>query len=117
MPSLIVIRIVPQAAIDPNKFTSEYLDPPGLGPLQITAFDLSFNSPTAGQAVGTASYIGAASTAPNPTSSQPANVSPVFLPPQYSPDRQPVLSNNTICGLRQTPSRRLSLASLPSPPQ
>ena len=86
MPSLIVIRIVPQAAIDPNKFTSEYLDPPGLGPLQITAFDLSFNSPTAGQAVGTASYIGAASTAPNPTSSQPANVSPVFLPPQYSPD-------------------------------
>ena len=86
MSSLIVIRIVPQAAIDPNKFMTEYLDPPGLGPLQITAFDLSFNSPTAGQAVGTATYIGATATAPNPTSTQPANVSPVYLPPQYAPD-------------------------------
>ena len=86
MSSLIVIRIVPQAASDPNKFATEYLDPPGLGPLQITAFDLSFNSPTTGQAVGTATYIGAASTTPSPTSPQPANVSPVYLPPQYSPD-------------------------------
>ena len=70
MSSLIVIRIVPQAAIDPNKFATEYLDPPGLGPLQITAFDLSFNSPTTGQAVGTATYIGAASHCAEPD--QPA---------------------------------------------
>jgi hypothetical protein len=87
MPNLIVIRIIPQQApIDPGKFTTDYLDPAGLGPLQITAFDLSFNSPTTGQQVGTATYIGTASTAPSPTSPQPSGSNPVFTPPQYNPD-------------------------------
>ena len=56
MSDLLVIRIVPQAAVQPDEFTS-YLNPSGLGPLQITAYDLSFSSPTGGQSVGTVSYI------------------------------------------------------------
>jgi hypothetical protein len=56
MPSLIVIRIVPQAPTDPNTFASV------LSSLTIEAFDLSFtnvDSPTPGQSVGTASFIAA----------------------------------------------------------
>lgn len=39
----IVIRILPQGPVDAHTFTN-YLNP-SLGGLQITAFDLSFNSP------------------------------------------------------------------------
>ena len=56
MPSLIVIRIVPQAPTDPNIFTN------ALASLTIEAFDLSFtniNSQPAGQSVGKASFIAA----------------------------------------------------------
>jgi hypothetical protein len=86
MPSLIVIKIIPKATVHPDTFTG-YLNPAGLGPLQITAFDLSFNSPTAGQVIGTASYI-ASSTPPTPTSPQsgPPAPPPVFASPQYTPD-------------------------------
>ena len=48
MSNLLVIRVVPQTAVDPDTFTG-YLNGSGLGPLQITAYDLSFDSPTAGQ--------------------------------------------------------------------
>jgi hypothetical protein len=65
MSSLIVIRVVPQTPVDPDTFTG-YLNPAGLGPLQITAYDLSFNSPTTGQNVGAATFI-APSTLPSPT--------------------------------------------------
>jgi hypothetical protein len=88
MPSIIVIRLIPQQGpIDPGKFTTDYLNPTGLGPLQITAFDLSFNSPTTGQSVGTtAKFVGAASTPPSPTSPQASGSNPVFTTPQYNPD-------------------------------
>jgi hypothetical protein len=46
--SLIVIRVVPQAPTDPNRFTT-YLG--AMGGLQITANDLSFNNPQPGQNV------------------------------------------------------------------
>ncbi|TDG02548.1 insecticidal toxin complex protein [Paraburkholderia guartelaensis] len=86
MPS-IIIRIIPQQApTDPDKFTTDYLNPAGLGPLQITAYDLSFNSPTTGQSVGTATYVGTASSPPSPTSPQPSGSILVFTPPQYNPD-------------------------------
>ena len=56
MPNIIIIRIVPQSPVDANTFTS-YLNPPApLGPLKITAFDLSFDNPTPGQSIGSASY-------------------------------------------------------------
>ena len=69
MTNLLVIRIVPQTAVDPDTFTNSYLNN-SLGPLQITAYDLSFDSPTAGQSIGTATYI-APTSAPFPTSRQP----------------------------------------------
>src|SRR5271157_998911 len=88
MPNLIVIRIVPPAPIDAATFTG-YLNPtgPGLGPLQITAFDLTFNSPTTGQSIGTAVYV-APTTPPSPTTAQPGPPAPPppFSSPQYSPD-------------------------------
>ena len=86
MTNLLVIRIVPQTAVDPDTFTS-YLHNL-LGPLQITAYDLSFDSPTAGQSIGTATYI-APTTAPSPTSQQSVsllNPPPPLLSPQYTPD-------------------------------
>ena len=82
MSSLLVIRVIPQAAVVPDTFTS-YLNGSGLGPLQITAFDLSFDSPTAGQSIGTATYI-AATSGPNPTDTNgPAEPLQV---PQYATD-------------------------------
>src|SRR5271166_2204850 len=80
MSNLIVIRIVPQAPLDPETF-SNYLS--ALGGLQITAFDLSFNSPTSGQNVGTATFI-APTTPPFPLASI-ANPLPGFvtIPAQY----------------------------------
>ena len=53
MSTLIVIRIIPQQPVNATIFTG-YLNPAGLGPLQITAFDLSFSNPTEGKNVGTA---------------------------------------------------------------
>jgi len=55
MPSLIVIRIVPEVATAGDAFTG-YLTTP-LGDLQITAFDLSFNSAVGGTSIGTATYV------------------------------------------------------------
>ena len=78
MPNLIVIRILPQAAVTPDTFAT-YLSPSGLGDLTITAYDLSFNNTTTGQSVGTAAYI-PPTAGPSPTSpiSRPANPPPVF---------------------------------------
>ncbi|MBZ5494665.1 MAG: hypothetical protein LAO76_27375 [Acidobacteriia bacterium] len=82
MSSLIVIRIVPETAVDAGTFTN-YLT--ALGGLRIRAFDLSFNSPTTGQNVGTATYI-APTTPPSPTSpvlfTLPAP-GPTIKPPKY----------------------------------
>jgi hypothetical protein len=85
MSDLLVIRIVPQAAVDPNTFTSGYLNPSGsgLGPLQITAFDLSFDSPAAGQSIGTATYI-APTAGPSPTDGQ--GLSQPLEAPDYATD-------------------------------
>src|SRR5579864_5627706 len=80
--SFIVIRILPQGPVDAATFTN-YLNP-SLGGLQITAFDLSFNSPTSGQNVGSASYVGVPSTLPSPTVGQ--FPWPAFQTPQYTPD-------------------------------
>jgi Tc toxin complex TcA C-terminal TcB-binding domain len=83
MPGLIVIRIIPQTPVDADKFTT-YLNPPGLGPLNITVYDLSFNSPTTGQSVGTAQLI-SPSIPPSPMQPQPP-IFPSLSPPQYNPD-------------------------------
>ena len=72
MPGLIVIRVVPESSIDANTFTS-YLS--ALGGLQITAFDLSFNDPSSGQNVGTASYV-APTALPTPTAPVPLPAPP-----------------------------------------
>ena len=62
--SAIVIRIVPESPVSGGTFTS-FLN--ALGGLRITAFDLSFNSPTAGQNVGTAVYNAPDAGTPDPT--------------------------------------------------
>src|SRR6476620_813693 len=83
MSSLIVIRIIPPQPLDPKKFT-DYLNPAGLGPLQITAFELSFSDPSIGRNLGTATYVAA----PSPPSPMAAVSTPppvVLAPPQYSP--------------------------------
>ena len=87
MPGLIVIRIIPQTATDANRFAT-YLNPPSLGALNITAYDLSFNSPTTGQSVGTAQFI-SPSSLPSPLQAQPLGQPPILpplSPPQYNPD-------------------------------
>jgi hypothetical protein len=60
MSKLIVIRIIPQTPTDAETFT-KFLNPPSpLGKLQITAFDLTFDSvdnPSPGIEIGSASYI------------------------------------------------------------
>ena len=63
MSNLIVIRIIPQAPTKPDQFTG-YLS--ALGGLQITVNDLSFDNPTPGQNVGSASYIAAGGLTPAP---------------------------------------------------
>lgn len=85
MSELLVIRIVPQAAVDPNTFTSGYLNPSGsgLGPLQITALDLSFDSPTPGQGIGTAVYV-PSTAGPSPTNGQGS--SQILQAPTYAND-------------------------------
>ena len=83
MSSLIVIRIVPQTPVDPTTFSS-YLNPPGLGALQITAFDLSFGNPATGVNVGSASFI-TPSTAPTPVVATPVPPPVSFASPQYTP--------------------------------
>ena len=81
MANLIVIRIVPESPIDSGMF-SNYLS--ALGGLQITAWDLSLNSPTTGVLLGTASYI--APSPPPPTSAQPwPPPPPIPLPPSPIP--------------------------------
>ena len=80
MSNLIVIRLVPQGPIAAGDFTN-YLT--ALGGLQITAFDLSFNSPTAGQNVGTATVI-APTTLPfplGPVTDPPSGFA--ITPPKY----------------------------------
>ena len=83
MSNLLVIRILPQAAVKPDDFTNHYLNPSGagLGPLQITAFDLSFDSPTDGQKPLTATFI-QPKTGPSPTSAQkvPPPPPPLIIP-------------------------------------
>jgi hypothetical protein len=81
MSKLIVIRIVPQAPIEASTFTG-YLS--NNGGLQITAFDLSFGSPTTGVAVGTAAYL-APTTGPqtSPTANPPIGFNPT--PAAYGP--------------------------------
>src|ERR1700722_2779235 len=81
MPGLIVIRIIPKTPIAPSDFAN-YLSPPGLGPLSIAAYDLSFTDPVAGQPIGTATFIAPTSDA-SPTA--PINSPVVTLnPPQYA---------------------------------
>ncbi len=81
MPNLIVVRIVPQTPVDSGTFAS-YLS--NNGGLQITAFDLSFSSPTSGQNVGSASYVAPAAGTPSPTSATaPPLPPPVETPPSY----------------------------------
>jgi hypothetical protein len=84
MANLIVIRIVPQKSIDPNIFTG-YLNPPGLGPLQISAFDLSFNNPTSGDLIGTAVYVPPVAAPGAPTVFNPFTdpIPPASSPPDY----------------------------------
>jgi Tc toxin complex TcA C-terminal TcB-binding domain len=82
MAKLIVIRIIPEAPTDPNTFTG-YLSST-LGELQITAYDLSFNSPTTGQVIGSASYV-KPTTAASPTSSENTSGGPVSLEPATYP--------------------------------
>ncbi len=89
MSNLLVIRVVPQTPIDPNAFTG-YLNPSGsgFGPLQITAYDLSFDSPTVGQSIGTATYL-APTTAASPTAPVSVGINnppPPLVPAQYTPD-------------------------------
>ena len=92
MTNLLVIRIVPQTAVDPDTFTNSYLDN-SLGTLQITAYDLSFDSPTAGQSIGTATYI-APTSGPSPTAyvafSSPPTLQQLMdsqlVSPHYTPD-------------------------------
>ncbi|MFN0168683.1 MAG: neuraminidase-like domain-containing protein [Bryobacteraceae bacterium] len=81
MSSLIVIRILPQQTLDPAKFTT-YLNPPGLGPLQITAYELTFNDPVQGRKLATATYV-AATTPPSPTAAVTVPPAPVFKTPVY----------------------------------
>ena len=84
MPSLIVIRIVPPQPLKPGDFQSDYLNP-SIGPLQITAFELSFNDPTVGKSLGTAKFV-AAPAAPSPD--KPASLvpsPPVMKAPKYTP--------------------------------
>src|ERR1700733_11690756 len=79
MSNLIVIRIVPRSPVDPSTFTN-YLT--ALGGLQVTAFDLSFNSPTSGQAVGSAAYVAPNSGTPSPTTPT-SGPPPPLVTPQY----------------------------------
>ena len=128
MPNLIVIRIIPQAPVTSDTFTT-YLSPTGLGALNITAYDLSFNSPTAGQSLGTATYI-APTAGPSPTSPvlYPASPPPQFTldPATYAAgtgivqqiDLQPaVLSGTTIESPYYTfESVATAVIEIPSPP-
>ena len=79
MSNLIVIRIVPRSPVDPSAFTN-YLT--ALGGLQVTAFDLSFNSPTSGQIVGSAAYVAPDSGTPSPTTPT-SGTPPPLVTPQY----------------------------------
>ena len=79
MSNLIVIRIVPRSPVDPSTFTN-YLT--ALGGLQVTAFDLSFNSPTSGQIVGSAAYVAPNSGTPSPTTPT-SGPPPPLVTPQY----------------------------------
>lgn len=92
MPSLIVIRIVPQGPIDANTFTGY------LTALQITAYDLSFGSPSLGTAVTSslpsAAYL-APSTLPSPVGG------PVIDPPLGFTPTTPGYPAGTTSGIVQ----------------
>ncbi|GHO56151.1 hypothetical protein [Ktedonobacter robiniae] len=79
MSNLIVIRIVPQSPVNAATFTN-YLS--YQGGLQITAYDLSFNSPTSGQSVGTAAYVTPIA-GPEPPDPVPYNPGDVPASPNY----------------------------------
>src|ERR1051326_3129354 len=85
MSTLIVVRIIPAQPVKPDDFT-KYLNGNGLGPLQISAFELSFNDPAPGQPLSTtpAPYV-APTTGPTPTVGWPIpGPSPTFKSPKYS---------------------------------
>ena len=79
MSNLIVIRIVPQSPVDEATFTN-YLN--YQGGLQITAYDLSFNSPTSGQSVGSAVYVTPVAE-PDPSGPVPYHPGDTPSPPDY----------------------------------
>src|ERR1019366_1086858 len=79
MSNLIVIRIVPQSPVDAGTFTN-YLS--YQGGLQITAYDLSFNSPTSGQSVGAVAYVTPIA-GPDPSGPISYNLGDVPIPPNY----------------------------------
>ena len=84
MSSLIIIRIVPPLPLKPDVFEKDYLNP-AIGPLQITAFELSFNDPTVGKSLGTVKLV-AAPAAPSPDKPAPLAPSPpVMKAPNYTP--------------------------------
>src|SRR2546423_12905218 len=82
MLSLIVIRIVPPQPLKPKAFTDLYLNP-AIGPLQITAFELSFSDASVGRSLGIAKYV-AASTPPSPLDKS-VPLPTVLTPPKYNP--------------------------------
>src|SRR4051812_44074995 len=85
MSSLIVIRITPQQTLEPGAFTG-YLNPAGLGPLQITAFELTFDDPIVGRFLGTVTVV-AKPTPPTPMTPKtgvPPDPPPVLKAPKYS---------------------------------
>ena len=86
MSTLIVIRIIPQQPTKPGDFT-KYLNPSGLGALQIAVDDLSFNNPIDGPKLGMATYI-VPSTPPKPLAAVkvPPGPAPSFSSPKYSPN-------------------------------
>jgi hypothetical protein len=129
MASLIVIRIIPPTPIDSGAFAG-YLNPPGLGPLQISAYDLSFNDPTGGQLIGTATYVpptaapGAPTqfnplTDPVPPPSSPANYGSTtiaqdvkLVPPE--PTSNPLLWNSEYYAFQSVATAVIPVATVPA---
>jgi hypothetical protein len=83
MSSLIVVRIVPLEPLSPGDFAG-YLDPAGLGPLQVTAFELSFADPDVGRNLGTAIFV-PVTNAPSPMAPQLTPPAVVLTVPEYKP--------------------------------
>ena len=83
MANLIVVRLVPPKAIHAADFTG-YLDPAGLGPLQISAYNVSFSDPAGALLIGTAIYAPPAAQPGAPVSYDPSHQQmPISNPPNY----------------------------------